>query len=833
MPSQIQVWEPIGDRVWLDSDGNGIQNLGEAGIEGITLTIYTDSNGDGEIDSATDSPFTAAVDQNNNTGTGTTTTESDGTYIFAQLPVNRYAIVATPPAGFIQTGDPDDMIDNQGEPIIIGPGDTNLRQDFGYQPDGSTTTSDIGDKVYFDANANGSQDVEDRGIPNVTISLFNGTNDLLATDITDENGDYLFPELPDGAYKVVITDNDNILTGMTNSGDPDGNTSDESIVTLSGSSDLLQDFGYTPSDQTPTGGIIGDLIYLDYDGDNTPDPDEGMEGIIVYLYDDSNNLLDRTITNENGIYFFGDLVPENYVVRIDQASLPSALNNSVDPDGGTPHEAALTLGAGEVNLDQDFGYLPNIPGSIGNKIWRDLNANGVLDSDELGIEGVTLRLYVDANGDQNFDSGDKCIAYRVSGPTGEYQFTNLPTQNRAGGPIDYFIVVTDNNKRLNGHWHSRGTAEADNNSQTDEGYLVRLDGGNGIVNNTTADMGYYDQPAAVGNRVWEDTNQNGLQDSGETGMSGVEVTLEITYPDGSTLSLIDSTDNDGYYNFTNLLTDESYDGQGTFATPGTGGGDEPYFRLTVSDPDGYTPTLLNVNGAADDKIDSEDPAGTQAILSKGSTNTLLLADPTQEKDIASYDFGYRIIDLPLNLISFEGSEVDCNTALKWVTKSEKDVLYFELQRSQDGIEFDLLERINAAGNTTIEKLYAYTDKQPLQQNYYRLKIVDSDGTFRFSPIINVAISCDGQFENGNLYPNPVAQGPIHVVLEAPKEVKGATMLVFDVLGRKQLEINRDIPKGTSILDVDTNQLGMGTYHIVIMDANRQVLFSDKFFKIAH
>ena len=83
------------------------------------------------------------------------------------------------------------------------------------------------------------------------------------------------------------------------------------------------------------------------------------------------------------------------------------------------------------------------------------------------------------------------------------------------------VVVTDREEIVDGYWHSEGTVEADNNSQNDEGYLVTLNGPGGIFDNTTADMGYYEEPAAVGNFVWNDLNANGLQDTGESGLEDV------------------------------------------------------------------------------------------------------------------------------------------------------------------------------------------------------------------------------------------------------------------------------------------------------------------------
>jgi hypothetical protein len=140
----------IGDRIWIDANGDGLQDAGEAGLGGVPVAIYYDSNGDGVYDAL----YTAAIDQNGVSG-GTTTTNPDGSYVFYNLPPGAYVIVVNggeAPAGYTQTGDPDGTLDNQSTPIILAPGDVYVNADFGYQPtDGGSAISGT---VYADLNAN-------------------------------------------------------------------------------------------------------------------------------------------------------------------------------------------------------------------------------------------------------------------------------------------------------------------------------------------------------------------------------------------------------------------------------------------------------------------------------------------------------------------------------------------------------------------------------------------------------------------------------------------------------------------------------------------------------
>ena len=447
----------------------------------------------------------------------------------------------------------------------------------------------------------------------------------------------------------------------------------------------------------------------------------------------------------------------------------------------------------------------------------------------MGIPDVTLNLYVDSNGNGVYDGGDECIASTVTDLDGNFLFSNLPVTDRAGNPIDYLVVVTDSDNVIDGFWHSEGVAEADNNSQNDEGYLITLSSGN--PNNTTADMGYYEQAAAVGNFVWEDLNSNGLQDAGEPGIEGVEVTLTITYPNGSEVTVVDSTDANGHYSFPNLLLDESYDGVGVVATPGTGGGEEPYYNISVTTPGGYSTTQVDVNGNADDQIDSDNHAGVQAEPIKGQSNTTQQSDASTELVIAGYDFGFIDANLPVTLVSFEGYERDCKTALTWITGTEENVRFFSIERSEDGDTYTGISIINAIGNSTTEVTYNFYDDTAPRFAYYRLRMVDEDGSFTYSPTIQVNIACDNVFVIDGLFPNPApTNSTITVDFFTPIKVENARIIIVDMLGRIHFEMEQTFPKGPSALTLDSDRFASGAYTVqVISEGN--ILATKKFVKI--
>ncbi len=582
----------LGDRIWNDANGDGVQDPGESGIPGVTVRLLTDDNGDGIYGGAGDNPAT------------TTSTDAAGNYIFDGIAPGAYVVevdTTTLPVGYstTPTGDPDGDGDSTSEPIVIAPGDVYVNADFGYTNPGGST---IGDRIWLDVDGDGVEDPGEPGIPGVTVTLLDGSGNVIATDITDDSGSYSFPGLSDGLYTVVVTDTANVLGDTSNNtGDPDGGGDSQSTVLVAGADELDQDFGYAPAGHDPGEGLIGDTIFLDRDSDGIADAGEGIEGVTVELYDSTGTILISTaVTDSNGNYVFGGLDPTaTYIVQVDTASLPNAgagLTNTVDPDGGADSEATVDLStfAGGRTLTQDFAYEAAAPNTIEGTIWVDADADGTLDGAETtGLEGVTVVLR---------DSDGNVVATTTTDAAGDYSFEGIPDGT-------YTVDVTDDANVLAGYWHSDGPNDgADNNSQ-DDVYTVTVAGG---VTDSTGDFGYYVEGASIGNLVFQDDDNDGIQDAGEPGIPGVEVTLTITYPNGDVVTVVTVTDTNGAYSFDNLLLDEDYNGDGL--------GAEPTYEVSAgTTPSGYQPSPINQGG--DDQVDGDDHAGVSVQPVQGVTDT--------------------------------------------------------------------------------------------------------------------------------------------------------------------------------------------------------------------
>lgn len=136
--------------------------------------------------------------------------------------------------------------------------------------------------------------------------------------------------------------------------------------------------------------------------------------------------------------------------------------------------------------------------------------------------------------------------------------------------------------------------------------------------------------------------------------------------------------------------------------------------------------------------------------------------------------------LPVQLLSLNGAPVPSGIQLDWQTATESNSAFFAVERMDETGAFQQIGQVAAAGNSASTTAYTFLDPQPLPGfNYYRLKMIDADGSSELSEVISVA-NRYGSFV-GSLFPNP-AEDQINLAIDAAEDMD-VHLRVLDASGR--------------------------------------------------
>jgi len=518
----------LGDTVWYDDNKDGIQDATEKGVNGVKVTLFDNA---GNV-------------------VQTTVTDEQGTYLFRDIVPADYTVGFTdlPSAYVISPKGNDSTADvstGKTDPITLAVGENRLDVDMGIYNDKLAT---LGDTVWYDDNRNGLQDREEKGVPTVKVTLFDANGKVVQTTVTDAQGNYLFRDVVPATYTVGFTDlPSSYIISPLDKGIDDTKDSDvdpisgktEEITLAVGENNLNADMGIF-SNRFVT---VGDAVWYDDNRNGIQDEDEkGVEAIKVTLYSGSD-VVAVTTTDRNGIYQFRDILPAVYSLGFtdlpaDYVITPQQGESKVNPITG--RTTTFNLAEGDIDLSKDMGIYTNTLGTLGDAVWFDDNRDGVQNSTEKGVAAVKVTLYK--------DDCSSVFKETTTASDGSYQFRDLSLGTYCIGftdlPVGYQISPKD-----------AGSDEKDSDVSpiTGKTELITLNEGD---HNLTIDMGIYrEDRAIIGNTVWYDDNRDGIQESTEKGAVAVKVEL---YRDDHTLVASTTTDEDGQYQFRNLLPDNYY-----------------------------------------------------------------------------------------------------------------------------------------------------------------------------------------------------------------------------------------------------------------------------------
>ena len=474
-PTSVPGKVSVGDYVWFDADGDGIQGTSpdEKPIPGVKLVLT--------------GPDGKPVIGHEGREVKPTVTDANGNYSFTDLPILKdgesYTVsidqtdegtiealgdwIPTKPG--VGERDKDSSDWSAASEGLTQDGDKDLTLDFGFQP----RSYAIGDVVWVDQNRDGQQG-EDEFLEGVTVTLFSVATDdegaetltEVAVTATDANGRYLFDRLPAGNYQVKFTLTDEqqakyVFTQL-NAGeadadsDADPKTGQTVTIVLDGSNTNLTSDYVTASgepvqategiDPTWDAGVIlktyaiGDVVWVDDNADGVQGEDEFLEGVTVTLYSvttDENGELVRekvadTTTDANGRYLFDELRAGTYEVQFELT------------DEQQTKYIFTKLNAGETGTDSDANPKTGFTTQI---VLDDSNVNLTHDYETAAGEPVKATQGIDPTWDagviyKTFAIGDVVwVDDNADGVQGEDEFLE-------GVTVTLYSVTTDENGEL-------------------------------------------------------------------------------------------------------------------------------------------------------------------------------------------------------------------------------------------------------------------------------------------------------------------------------------------------------------------------------------------------
>lgn len=181
--------------------------------------------------------------------------------------------------------------------------------------------------------------------------------------------------------------------------------------------------------------------------------------------------------------------------------------------------------------------------------------------------------------------------------------------------------------------------------------------------------------------------------------------------------------------------------------------------------------------------------------------------------------------LPLTLLGFSAEKQNDNALLKWTVTQQINVSYYEIQRSINAVDFSRVGKVNAVYNTNLNNNYSYTDAlNNVNSNtiYYRLRMVDRDGKFVYSPVKFISLA-DNENNLIQLFPNPATN---YFIIKFGSVVQGNYIVaISDAAGKQVMTKQMEIAPNSTFYFHRGSNMAAGTYFISITGMKAKHVFT--------
>jgi hypothetical protein len=424
----------------------------------------------------------------------------------------------------------------------------------------------------------------------------------------------------------------------------------------------------------------------------------------------------------------------------------------------------FSLGGGDVETCDCVIGDPVPTVEISGTIYFDKDKDGTYDNPDFEKTTMEVELYTDVNGNGTYESGtDVLVQTTTSHANGTYYFR----VEYDGSGTDKYLVLIDTNDFPSGSTFTGND-------------IIAVNVTNGSLVIDSNDFGFEsDILNAFEGFTFTDSDNDQTFDYWEPPLTGVKVLL---YEDDNC---------NGEINTGDALLDSTTvgdDGKYVFLQNYTGSGGSSVCYITTID----TNTLPTGASLTTDNIE-------RATFTSGGG-----AD--QNNNFGAW--GGSIAALPVEWLSFTGTQTPLGVELNWSTAMEENNSHFEIQRTQNGDNWETIGEVAGVGFTDEISEYRHLDKNPLPGvNYYRLKQIDFDGHYDYSRVILVEVHGESSTFKLTLSPNPASE---KVTVIWNKNTTNTHVSVIDMSGKT---VYTDEGLNGYQTEIDLNAMNNGLYFI--------------------
>jgi len=259
--------------------------------------------------------------------------------------------------------------------------------------------------------------------------------------------------------------------------------------------------------------------------------------------------------------------------------------------------------------------------------------------------------------------------------------------------------------------------------------------------------------------------------------------------------------------------------------------DRVYYGMWIDwDGDGIYDSFYSgfedINGSTAASIDVLAPGAigsTVNVRLRVDNNPLASTDFEGGKSNGEVEDFSSAIALPIELVRFTVKAVSCDAQLNWTTSSEIGSSHFEIEKSIDGRNYGKIYSLDANHFSNNENHYQFVDLLANTASYYRLKMVDTDGSFEYSNVVSYRTECG--IKDVKIFPNPVSADSEELVVSFVPEFRATSISIRDLLGRLVTTIQVETrPNEKNDLKIDLPKLSSGSYLLQFDGTNATEMF---------